>query len=413
MTENIKKKNIWLVDLFLGITVYILSGSIFMTTNPGIRNIILVGVAIMLPSFFSRYMLKKDLAFITGLFLFCSGIIVIGSMHGDNINTCLMLSCVYLFSYGIALRFSFNEFVAVYIRCVTIISSIDLVLYLVLQYVGDYSFFPIVQNTNFVTYRMGYIFNYISHQQMRNCGVFWEPGLYATILVIAFILELVFVEKKSTMRIILYHVCIITTLSAAGLVLMLLGDLLLLNEFLKKVQRHRYTNYIVFFFLFIILVGLLFNSDNILNALGLGQSQFYGKLLTGNISDSMRVNAIKRDWGLFSSSPLFGVGVGAAYRNALNVDDTATTLFAMAEFGIIGLVPTLVLVLSVLKLRIDYIQKIIVLVCLLFCLNKEPHSNIVIIWILTGFFSILGRNRHEDFKGEDNAIVQNPFRSDV
>ena len=181
---------------------------------------------------------------------------------------------------------------------------------------------------------------------------------------------------------------------------------MLLNEFLKKTQRHRYTNYIVFYFLFIILIGLLFNSDNILNALGLGQSQFYGKLLTGNISDSMRVNAIKRDWGLFSSSPLFGVGIGKAYRNALNVDDTATTLFAMAEFGIIGLVPTLVLVLSVLKLRIDYIQKIIMLVCLLFCLNKEPHSNIVIIWILTGYFSILGRYGYEEFEGEDKAEMQ-------
>ncbi len=396
MTEDTKKRNIWLVNLFLGFTIYILSGSVFMTTIPEIRNIILVGVVVLLPKFFSRYMLEKDLAFITGLILFCFIMISIGSMHGDNTNTCLMLAFVYLFSYGIALRFPFQEFVDTYIKLITIISIIDLFLYLILQFVGDYSFFPEVKNSNFVTYRIGYIFNYISHQQMRNCGVFWEPGLYATMLVIAFILELVFMEKKSVMRIILYHACIITTLSAAGLVLMLFGDLLLLNDFLLKTQKHKYSNYVVFFVLFFILIGLLANSDNILNCLGLGQSQFYGKLLTGNISDSMRVNAIKRDWELFSSSPLFGVGIGNAYRNALNVDDTATTFFAMAEFGIIGLLPTAVLIVSVMRLRNDFIQKIIMLVCFLFCLNKEPHSNIVMIWILTSYFCIIGRYEDEN-----------------
>ncbi len=119
--------------------------------------------------------------------------------------------------FGISIKYDFKNVVKVFLNIMTAVSVISLIGYFLINYTNLLSFLPIMNNNNDVTYAIGYIFNYITIIPERNCGIFWEPGLFATFLIVSIVLEVCFKESKPNfIKIILYIICILTTKSAAG-----------------------------------------------------------------------------------------------------------------------------------------------------------------------------------------------------
>ena len=360
---------------------YILSGSPYMTVYSNIRNIIYIGILLLVLSLNLRIRNKTEIENETILISLCLICIIIGLIHNEAIMLYISLCATFVFSYLFSKACSMKYFVKIFQEIFIRISIVDLLFYFVLQYIGQFSAFPEIVNSNGVVYKIGFIFNYMKNVPIRNCGVFWEPGLYATAIIISLLFEYIFVERMSYFRIIVLHICMFTTFSSAGIVLLLICDLLLLKEILYKFMEKRIAIVVLSVFL-VALVILLLNSDSVLIALGLNNHEFYYKLMSSNTKNSSRVLAISHNMELFRTNPLLGAGIVKSYANTHLVEDTSTTTFMMSELGIIGVIPTIGIIYSVFKQHISYIEKIIIVVMLLIIINKEPHMNLVLIWTL-------------------------------
>lgn len=76
------------------------------------------------------------------------------------------------------------------------ITAISLVGYYLVNYTTLLSGLPRMINSNESEYTVGYIFNYITRMPERNCGVFWEPGVFASFLCTAMLYEILFSSQK-------------------------------------------------------------------------------------------------------------------------------------------------------------------------------------------------------------------------
>lgn len=393
--RNIKIKKWGYIICFL--IFYIFSGSPYMTVYSNIRNIIYLGILLLVFLLNLRIRNKDELENETILILLCLLCIIIGLIHNEAIMLYISLCATFVFSYLFSKACSMRYFIKIFQEIFIRISIVDLFFYFALQYIGQFSLFPEIVNSNGVIYKIGFIFNYMKNVPIRNCGIFWEPGLYATTIIISLLFEYIFVERMSYFRIVVLHICMFTTFSSAGIILLLLCDLLLLKEILYKFIKKRIAVAVLSIFL-VALVILLLNSDSVLIALGLNNHEFYYRLMSSNTKNSSRALAISHNMELFRKNPFFGVGIVKAYANAHLVEDTSTTTFMMSEIGIIGFIPTIGIIYSVFKQHISYIEKIIIVVMLLIIINKEPHMNLVLIWTL--MFYMINEKVKDDEKIE-------------
>lgn len=376
--------------------IYMISGSVYSTINSNVQWLPVLGIVLLLPNILANIRSKVSREeFHRGLFLygFIAIVIINGFLRRASLASYIRLAFMFAFAATVTLEFSFDEFRKIYIRFVTAVTAIDTVIYFILQRVGSFNFLPIATNGNLQSYRIGIIYNYLTLHPERNAGIYWEPGVFVTIIAIAFLLELLFEEKVSVWRAILYHVCVIaTTASAAGVVLILFCDLILVYRLMERVTHSKTVAYLVFFLLYVLLIIAIANLDYIIIFTGLNSQRAFERLMSDSFGNSARMQAITKNMELFLSAPLFGKGIASAYETASNFSDTSTTTFMMVEFGIWGLIPTLRVIASIIGLKRDVITTVTVITVFLFILNKEPHTGIVIVWIIMFYFLKDGLN---------------------
>jgi hypothetical protein len=165
-------------------------------------------------------------------------------------------------------------------------------------------------------------------------------------IILSFVMDLTFEKEVPFWRALIYHICIFTTASSAGIVLILFCDLLLLNRFMDSISNRKVLKYCVFFIVYMLLLLLFVNLDTFLTLTGLAQQRAYAKLLSDNMGSSARMQALIKNWNLFVQNPIIGSGISNAYRLASNFSDTSTTTFMMVEFGVVGALPTVFVVKS-------------------------------------------------------------------
>ena len=362
MIKKIKLRK-WIILIIL----YILSGSTYITLISNSQWIAAIGIVLMVPSIIIA--MKRTISindFFRGLLAYGFSLFVMsmGILNKESLGSYFRVSLVFLFAYFFTKEFEFDEFRKIFTNFILVISAIDVMIYAILQKMGQFSFLPIAYNGNGEGYRIGIIFNYLLSHPERNSGIYWEPGLFATMIVLAFLLELIFEDKIHLWR-----------------------ALILLNKCISTFSSNKAVNYCVFFVVYALLLTLFINLDTVLTTTGLAQQRVYAKLLSDNMGSSARMQAFTRNWSLFCQNPIWGMGIGKAYSAAANFSDTSTTTFMMVEFGIIGALPTAFVIKSIIGLRKDLIVSISVITIFLCILNKEPHMRIAIIWIIAFYFS--------------------------
>lgn len=370
--------------------LYILSGSTYITLISSSERIAAAGIILMSPVIVST--IRRNVsgpAFCRGLLAygFAAFVIGIGIINKDNMGSYFRTSLIFLFAFYITQEFTFSDFRKIFTKFITTMCVVDTSIYFVLQRVGQFSFLPIAYNSNGEGYRIGVIFNYLLSHPERNSGIYWEPGLFATMIILSFVMDLTFEKEVPFWRALIYHICIFTTASSAGIVLILFCDLLLLNRFMDSISNKKVLKYCVFFIVYMLLLLLFVNLDTFLTLTGLAQQRAYAKLLSDNMGSSARMQALIKNWSLFVQNPIIGSGISNAYRLASNFSDTSTTTFMMVEFGVVGALPTVFVVKSIIGLKRGLIENISLVTIFLCILNKEPHMRIAVIWILAFYFS--------------------------
>ncbi len=407
MIEIMKSK--WFSALWVAIAL-IHSGHAFRTISVNlIRTIYIVALAAVVCFFYTLAFNKtkfNKIRFKAEDFVFIVSFYMVGSAYimdefRDGAFYRITLSII-LFAYFIIKLYSFRQVLNLYMAIMTITSAVALVGYVLANYTNVLNFLPIYKNSNGVEYAVGVVFNFIKAIPERNCGMFWEPGLFATHLILATVIELTSKQKANMLKLLLFSICLFTANSSAGFVLWFLCLLLL---FVRKEDKCNSPYGKLFKNLFavglvVVVIIVLLNLDFIISHTPLKDNVYFQKLMLDNILNSTRVNAIIHNLKSFMSAPLFGVGYVYSMDNMKYVADTSTSTYLMSVFGILGAFYTIFIIYGILRQKkVNLIARFLILIIALIIVNKEPHLQNVFTWIL--IFYLVGNTSQKDVSEEE------------
>lgn len=250
----------------------------------------------------------------------------------------------------------------------------------------------------------------------RMQSIFWEPGLFASFLLIGLSFELLYREKINYLYIIVFLVCLVLTFSTFAYLSFVFLILIFLN---KKIKNRIFLYIIIGIVVTALLVFLLF-SQQILMALANLFPTIFGKFVStdSSVSFTTRVYSIIVNIRIFILNPFIGKGlVGATeiYNSYLLSDQykylmdsqTSTTFSLLAQIGILGLVPLVFIVISFLKnTKLSTLDSILFLFLYVLILNKEPHNSLLFDYV---FMFLLVKTYIDK---DDSCLIMEPIASD-
>lgn len=400
----ILRSNNKLLALFAVLTLILCSGHAFQTIFPSVTYLVipLAAIVLMFELVDLHHMRVDTLRGAVLLF----AVMILCTMFTDlgaGAVFYLTLLCNIIAAYGICRWYSFKDLSDWYLKIMTVVTVVGVIGYIVLQTTSWLEILPAVDNINDMEYRIAGIYNYLTQVPDRNCGMFWEPGLFATHLTIAMVMEIFVQKKTSVWRMILFSIGIFTANSSAGFVLWFLCMMLL---FVKNANKQNVVSSVIALFIMCVGIIVILNFDNILQLTGLGENEYFAKLSSDSVEESSRMKAIEHNLKSFLSAPFFGVGIITATEQMDYVADTSTSTYLMSVFGIMGIAYTIYWIMGVTKLRrINPMAKLLILTIALIIVNKEPHHQLLMSWCLL-FYLLRGKFDTEDetLAAEDQPI---------
>ncbi len=352
---------------------------------------------------------KKKVNILTTSFILLFVMVVSTFITSGLTSATAYLSIIFkiIIAFGVVTLYDFHDFARYYLKIMKFVATTSLIGHYLINYSNYALDLPIVTNINSVPYGVGYLFFYIPWIPERNCGIFWEPGLFATFLIIAIIFEFFYKKnKRSFLNIFLFIAAILTTRSSAGYGLLLLILFLVILKslyFVKDVRMRKVSMFLVF----VSSVIILLNYNYVIEFLNLSDNDVIFKLASEQLATQSRILAINHNLATFLNNPFFGVGISQAYRNVRHVADTSTSTFMLGVFGFMGFQYTFYWVYGILKNRNnDIYVNIMILLIFLFVINKEPHQGIVFSWCILFYFLKNSSNKSKDVLPNKSKTAQ-------
>lgn len=307
-----------------------------------------------------------------------------GSIFGIA-KLCLFIVSSFLFTE----LFSFKIFARIFKKAFFIACSISLLLSVMVIVVG-HNFSPIYTDSSYFNYF--YIFFTLNGARLwlRNTGMFWEPGVYASFCMFAIFLTLVVDDssyKRKVPYLITFIVCLISTGSLAGYLLVGLIIPFALQP-LRDRSGWKIVSYIVvaFYLAGLVLFVPLFDFFVVLFPFIAGKG----------VSLTTRLYSFLVDMDVFMTSPLFGVGdkyqvlftsVAASKYPGLLDTSLNTFGFYIAYFGLVGFAFPVLIFVSIFQNKTWTLDCKLALALLVFLtFFKEPHSQSLISLVLVFYF---------------------------
>lgn len=381
--ERLLKSKIFIFILIIYITYN--SGSMISTTN-GVGIILDLLFALIFSIKVFKIILKDSLKLIhyslIGTIFF---VLITFSLYGFSpIGAYLGIIFKSIVSVGIVFTYKFRDMANFYKKYISILAIVSLIGYFLVTPGIIKLDFTLINNINEVPYNVSFIFFNLSWTPDRNIGIFWEPGIFATYLIVALIFEISLNEKNkiSPLRVLLYVVTIITTKSSAGYGLLLLVMLLFAMEFANnsKNKKMRFLlNYLIVtpFLLIILFYPVIFS------ILGFDNNETLIKLMPNMIFSQSRFLAVQHNLNVFFKMPVFGVGFSSAVELVEYVSDTSSSTFLLSVFGLPGILYTVLWIYSILKCtKFQKNVSVLMLIMVVLIINKEPHYIMLFSWIL-------------------------------
>lgn len=306
-----------------------------------------------------------------------------------NYKYCISVIAFMFIAMTITKVIPLKEFGYVYIRAIFVIAIISLVGYGIVNYTSmQLPFISMSSVKEDVSYKIGFIYNYLPYQKDRNCGAFWEPGLFSTHLVLAYLLTLKYKPQKAVLYKAVFLLTILTTKSSAGYCLMILCLLLELTiRFCNGISKKQ--TLFSFFVIVVVLFIAIFISANedIMSTILLGSgsgggvAQIFSKLRIENVFGSQRGNAVSFWLTQFIENPLLGRGFVEIKEQY--IWDTCTSFMFLGGCGILGVTYIVAWIKGIVSIRnINASSKLLIFGIVFVILNKEPHAKILLTWMI-------------------------------
>ena len=344
--QRIGRKEIDMPIILTFIIIYVSNDTLLFGTNVD-RTFFWIHVGILLLTFL--YLLSKTKTVSRQIFavstLLTFMMVITGLVNWDTeiikylYNIFVVLLCM-LFTSVIKRHVFFGSFSYI----MSVLSTFSIALFLLATAAHPLvRFFPTIENENYVRYHflgLGFLESLNAGVLPRMYGIFREPGVFATLLTMALIIELFFVERLNAKRVIVFSVAVILTFSTAGYILLFSLYAVFLAKLISRgssrVSRE------ILLLLFLLMIGLVvfflfIDMQTVIRVV-------FNKLFTVNSSRESRLGSIAANLSMFQENPLLGKGwyfvedefIGysamGTYRGEHN---TNTFLKFMALYGIV------------------------------------------------------------------------------
>jgi len=324
------------------------------------------------------------------LFVYIFSFLLHREFSKEGLSTLAFVFCVALFAFAFTSIVKFSYFVKMYRIIFPILCAISLIVFSVSLFsTSNFSLFRFETSANY-TYNNFYLLCFqITRNQKRNCGIFWEPGLFAIFVNIAFIFEFIDIKRKKpkVVSCALYLLTLISTFSTAGYIIFVVVFIYCFHKVTKTKKIE--LKFVLLSFLPLILVIALFFIIPSLRTKIIEQTQSYFSRLYGPI-----VN-----FHVFKKGKIFGVGLleEQNFFNSMLVElkltdkidaQTSSMGVYVSSFGIFGiLIYLLPLIYLGLSKKIDKFDKVLLMIVFFLFTNVEPLVNNLFFFILIFYFA--------------------------
>jgi len=383
-------------DKAILILSYILSGSLFFTLNTAVTEVRYFSFFLLFLIFCAfatqRRFTYDETLFLLWLFLIAFSIFLRG-LTGYFENISLFSSM--LFGLYLAKKYDTQSLIKIFVNVMVIIVAITLVAYVVNNWIVSLNgILPQKTNANGITYSVGYVYNYLTAEPIRNCGPFWEPGIFASWIVLAILFlgnKELFPNRRIPLVILVLGV--LSTYSAAGYLVLFVVLLLRLVYNTNQMQSQRMK--IFAHMLILIMLGVFVYFVYPIISVLFEENKYLTQLVGESFWNSSRIFSIKQNFDLFVREPIWGYGQAYVVANTINVGNTASSIYLLACFRILGVSYTVGIVFGIMRQKgLTIMEKILVLVIILVLVNKEPHYEFAWMWALI-FMMLRNRNIFE------------------
>lgn len=310
-------------------------------------------------------------------------------LHGsESVSGYISYFLYPLFAYIITSCVSFEQFRIKYMRIIVATAIVSILFFFIIQNTAIFNLFPTfygLDSNNVLSAKYRGFFAYYSLDPLRNNGIFWEPGIFASHITFCLLL-IDWHELKDKIAVLaLLVVTLLTTASSAGYLLLVLLLVFWMSTKISS-SNNSLTNILGTVIILITLVGVIIaflNLGSILSIFGLDNDLRFTKIL--NISENSRSLSMVWCWERFLEKPLLGYGInGLSVHNTLGVSATTTTSTRLlGTLGITGVLYTLMIVRGVWSQKnLSVLSRIILLTMFLMIVNKENHDYFVVTWMI-------------------------------
>lgn len=346
-----------------------------------LRSVLLIVVSLPLLFLFRSRSSKYSII----LLLYSILIIMLNILRDNAIGDNILLTLPLLVGYLIATRLPLALCITAYCNVVLFLAIYSLATYVLcfaipgiaggLPYIGGF------QDTAATMHNALFSVIISGAQFPRNFGITWEPGAFAILLIIAIFCTVFCYEKINKTRIIVLCLCIITTFSTMGYIVLAMLFITFLGF-----RKNKSNNALIIIATLIIIITLQIPFMHELT---------FGKLegltnSTGNISETTeaRINAILYPGMAFVEHPIFGVGYSKFKQiNEILCNNVATNSIInwFAIFGILLGIPfTFCYLFSIKRLlkEMNWLFVSVILLAAIFVVSTESLLRISLIYTI-------------------------------
>ncbi|MCU8297444.1 hypothetical protein OC521_08460 [Vibrio vulnificus] len=318
---------------------------------------------------------KKISKLLVWFFLSLITIVVFSSFVNNSLNSIhslVKMLIIISFSFFYCTIYSAKDAAKSFLNIFYIISIISLFLYFSINLTNiTIPSIQIVNSNDIIYHYMGVYSYFDGFMQFRNNAIFWEPGIFASFLILALYMEMYFYNNERFVRVFVFFIALITTLSSAGIVLFFLFLLSLIIKY-----RVSFKTILIFAISSLLVLGVLYMVLDVINTHSIDPMRSINKLMNPTETERHRIESPINLLYLFSLNPFFGLGLDGAineYSRLSTISLTSTSLFYLSSFGIMSIILFMPVGVFLWTNKGRFFEASIILLIYVIIINKELH----------------------------------------
>lgn len=388
------KISVIFIFIVLLITTILNSGSVYLTVESYFPMVFLILAFLVvswqsLNELFRTQKIEKTTLFVT-LYLVFIWVNTLINYDLLNIKMASRYTLILVVSYFISHKITMRQFAKIFTQTINYLSVFALIHYTFFVLLDVKFNFTYYLNSNNIIYAKSLFSFHMVHDKWRLTSIFWEPGMYASMIVYSLLFDQIYDHNSRKASIYVRLVSLILTRSTSAYLLYLAIMFLRIN----KVSDGKKNKYISNIFIIIAIIMMVLFYSPIIDYLNHIWPTIFSKVANKTGSFTTRLYSPLLDLSIYAKSPIIGVGYSDYARlwniNSANFDvlsQTSTITYLIAVFGMPPIIFYVFLIIGISSFKhVNLINRVIITTVLTVILSKEPHQFSIVTTTICFYF---------------------------